>query len=1062
MRFIADLHIHSHFSMATSKKLTPEHLDYWARLKGIKVVATGDFTHPGWLEELKEKTEPAEPGLFKLKPEYRIAGDLPEKIPGAGEPRFILSAEISNIYKKYGQVRKIHNVILAPDFETVENYQHELQKRKFNITSDGRPILGMDARDLLELTLEINERNFFIPAHIWTPWFSALGAKSGFNSIDEAFGDLTPHIYAVETGLSSDPPMNWMIGSLDRYTLVSNSDAHSPEKLGRNANYFNCELSYEAICCAMRNPAEGAFEGTIDMYPQGGKYHYAGHRKCSIRWNPLEAVKNGYVCPVCGKKVTMGVMNRVIELSDREKIETRPNRKPFHSIIPLKEILSEILQVGENTAKVRKEYDRLLRKYGPEMSILLETPLEELRKNNDEILAGGIRRMRERSIHVDEGYDGEYGTMKVFSEHEIHELKKREQPFLFENNGQQFSKPEPRPLIPFDLKELQAIRKTANYKTPENTEALAAEENPGDILSGLNPQQKVAAIHETGPALVIAGPGTGKTRVLTSRIEFLLTKKDIDPDNILALTFANKAAGEIRERMEGKTHKPVRAFTFHSFGLEQLQNFTGKEIHLIDEEDKIAILQKQGNLSASDAKKMASTISKLKQLILDKEETGKKEVVEKYQQFLKNNSLHDIDDLLYELYRLMKENPEYREKLSQQFQYILVDEYQDINPVQYELIQLLTGEESPNLFAIGDPNQAIYGFRGADVKFIRRFRYDYPEAKFYRLPQSYRCSEPILKASADVLLTGNTTWTPPEGNDSNIKLKIVRNRSDSSEAEYVARTVEEMIGGLRFFSMDSNISSGNETYEVNSLDDFAILCRTRQQFPAIAKALEDHSIPYELIGDAPITQNKEVRKILRILKATVNPEAYSRFAEKSLDITTAGTLREMKVSEQISYLCKNGYASLKDEDPLLFSRLMYMAEGYDTHTGEFIKALSLRSGADMTFKNTERVRVMTLHASKGLEFSTVFITGCEERLIPYTLFRNNDVDYAEEQRLLFVGMTRAKKYLFLTHADRRKLHNMDYKLMRSSLIDKIKKSYYEKEQQEVKPQSGKNQLDLFG
>lgn len=1062
MRLIADLHIHSHFSMATSKKLNPEYLDYWARLKGIKVVATGDFTHPKWLEELKEKLGPAEPGLFKLKPEYRIAGDLPKKIPGATAPRFILSAEISNIYKKNGQVRKIHNVILAPDFETVDSYQHELRKRKFNITSDGRPILGMDARDLLELTLEVNEQNFFIPAHIWTPWFSALGAKSGFNSIDEAFGDLTPHIYAVETGLSSDPPMNWMVGSLDRYTLVSNSDAHSPEKLGRNANYFNCELSYEAICNAMKNPSEGTFEGTIDMYPQEGKYHYAGHRKCGIRWNPLEAVKNGYVCPVCGKKVTMGVMNRVIELSDRENIETRPDRKPFHSIIPLKEILSEILQVGENTAKVKKEYDRLLRKYGPEMSILLETPMEELRQNNDKILAEGIQRMRKRSIHVDEGYDGEYGSMKVFSEHEINELKNREQAFLFENKEQKMTKPEPRPLIPFDLEELQAIRKSANYKTPENSEALAAEAHPGDILSGLNPQQKAAAIHEQGPALVIAGPGTGKTRVLTSRIEYLIRKKGMDPENILALTFANKAAEEIRERMAGKTNKSIKAHTFHSFGLEQLQNITGKEIQLIDEEDKISILRQQGNHSASEAKKMASTISKLKQLILRKEEFDENEVIEKYQHFLKNNAMYDIDDLLYELYRLLKEIPEYRKKLCDQFCYILVDEYQDINPVQYELIQLLTGNESPNLFAIGDPNQAIYGFRGADVTFIQRFRDDYPEAKFYRLPQSYRCSEPILKASADVLLTGDASWTPPEGNDSNIKLKIVRNRSDSSEAEYIARTVEEMIGGLRFFSMDSNISAGNENYMVSSLDDFAILCRTRQQFPSIAKALEDHSIPHELIGDAPITQNKEVRKILRILKATVNPEVYSRLAEKSLDITTAGILREMKVSEQISYLCDNGYASLKDEEPLLYSRLMHMAEDYHASTGKFIKALSLRSSADMTFKNGERVRVMTLHASKGLEFNAVFIAGCEEGLIPYTLFRNNDVDYAEEQRLLFVGMTRAKQYLLLSHADRRKLHNMNYKLKRSSLIDKIKKTYYDKEQQEVKEKTGKNQLDLFG
>jgi PHP family Zn ribbon phosphoesterase len=245
MRFIADLHIHSHFSIATSKDLVPEKLDFWARMKGISVVGTGDFTHPGWTKELKEKLEPAEPGLFKLKDELRISG-APDR-----PMRFLLTAEISNIYKKNGKVRKNHNVVLAPDFETVEGIQARLA-RIGNITSDGRPILGLDARDLLELVLEVNENVFFIPAHIWTPWFSVLGSKSGFDSIEECFEDLTPHIHAVETGLSSDPPMNWMCSFLDRYTLVSNSDAHSPEKLGREANLFDSDLSSPAMIRAMK------------------------------------------------------------------------------------------------------------------------------------------------------------------------------------------------------------------------------------------------------------------------------------------------------------------------------------------------------------------------------------------------------------------------------------------------------------------------------------------------------------------------------------------------------------------------------------------------------------------------------------------------------------------------------------------------------------------------------------------------------------------------------------------------------------------------------------------
>ena len=409
---------------------------------------------------------------------------------------------------------------------------------------------------------------------------------------------------------------------------------------------------------------------------------------------------------------------------------------------------------------------------------------------------------------------------------------------------------------------------------------------------------------------------------------------------------------------------------------------------------------------------------------------------------------------------MLKEQPEYLKELRDTYHHILVDEYQDINPVQYRLIKMLAGNTSPNLFAIGDPNQAIYGFRGADVKFIQHFHDDFPQAATYKLSQSYRCSEPILKASADVLLSAEKSWTPPEGNESQVKLKIVSNRSDASEAEYIARSIEEMMGGLRFFSMDSNISKGNENYEVQSLDDFAVLCRTRRQFSAIAKAFEDHSIPYELIGDAPITQHQEVQKILQILKKITQPELYSQLFEISPDRSITEMLKEKAVSGQIQLLCEKRFSNLDKEEPLLYSRLLQMAEKHEG-TEDFIKQISLRKGADLTQKNAERVRVMTLHASKGQEFNTVFIAGSEEGLIPYTLFNKNTVDYPEEQRLLFVGMTRAKKYLYLTHAERRKLHNRDYQLKRSSLIEKIKKSYYEKEQQEVKEKAGKNQLDLF-
>ena len=403
MRFVADFHIHSHFSIATSKLLVPEHLDYWARLKGIGVVGTGDFTHPGWVKELKEKLEPAEPGLFRLKDELVLDEATGHPWAGRKEVRFVLTAEISNIYKKDGRVRKVHNVMMAPDFESVEALQRKLVNMGGNITSDGRPILGLDSRDLLEMGLEASERMVLIPAHIWTPWFSAMGSKSGFDSIQECYGDLAEHVFAVETGLSTDPPMNWMCRSLDGYTLLSNSDAHSPDRLGRNANIFDCELSYDSIVEAMRRGDGEHFIGTIDMFPQEGKYHYDGHRKCGVRWDPVETSRHRGICPECGKKVTVGVTNRVVELSDRENIMERPKRRDFFSIIPLKEMVSEIAGVGPNSKRVNLRYHEILNTLGPELDILLRLPEEEILLAEDEHLLEAVCRMRSREVYIQEG-----------------------------------------------------------------------------------------------------------------------------------------------------------------------------------------------------------------------------------------------------------------------------------------------------------------------------------------------------------------------------------------------------------------------------------------------------------------------------------------------------------------------------------------------------------------------------------------------------------------------------------------------------------------------------------
>jgi DNA helicase II / ATP-dependent DNA helicase PcrA len=413
MKFIADLHTHSRFSRATSKSLNPENLSLWARKKGIRVVGTGDFTHPGWFAELADKLmdAPCE-GLYQLRPDIQRVVDYEAPPACPGPTYFLLSGEISCIYKKNGRTRKLHHLILMPDMDTVARFNQRLD-RIGNISSDGRPILGLDSKELLEIALETSEKAFFIPAHIWTPWFSLFGSKSGFDTIEECFEDLTGHIYALETGLSSDPPMNRCISALDSHLLISNSDAHSPSKLGREANLFDTRLDYPHMILAMKTGA--GFHGTIEFFPEEGKYHLDGHRNCGVRLHPEETLRFDGICPVCRRPLTVGVLNRIYGLSDRST--PRPS-KDFHSLIPLAEILAEILGAGPATKKVTLFYEKLLSDLGPELEILMDIPLNRLETSGGPVLAEAIRRMRCNHVIRDEGYDGRFGTIHLFQESE--------------------------------------------------------------------------------------------------------------------------------------------------------------------------------------------------------------------------------------------------------------------------------------------------------------------------------------------------------------------------------------------------------------------------------------------------------------------------------------------------------------------------------------------------------------------------------------------------------------------------------------------------------------------
>ncbi|MFW5791677.1 MAG: endonuclease Q family protein, partial [Desulfohalobiaceae bacterium] len=361
--FYADLHIHSRYSRATSKRITPQHLAAWGWIKGLDVVATGDFTHPQWREELKELLVEEDSGLLRLKAPEALEGEIPWWLEGKSVPastRFMLVTEISSIYKKGGKVRKIHNLVFMPSLEKAAHFSSRLAQVG-NLASDGRPILGLDARHLLEMVLETDPLAFLIPAHIWTPWFSLFGSRSGFDSLEECFGDLSREIFALETGLSSDPEMNWLWSSLDRYRMVSNSDAHSGDKLGREANIFSGERSFEGMYRALRGEALGhKFLGTVEFFPEEGKYHMDGHRKCNVVLNPKETMARGGICPKCGHPVTVGVLHRVLELADRDYPKQPLGQPGYISLVPLTELLSEILGVGPKTKKVMNEYGRLI------------------------------------------------------------------------------------------------------------------------------------------------------------------------------------------------------------------------------------------------------------------------------------------------------------------------------------------------------------------------------------------------------------------------------------------------------------------------------------------------------------------------------------------------------------------------------------------------------------------------------------------------------------------------------------------------------------------------------
>ncbi|MDY3618361.1 UvrD-helicase domain-containing protein [Agathobaculum sp.] len=1012
---IADLHIHSRYSRATSREGDAPHLDLWARRKGIGLLGTGDFTHPAWRAELKEQLVPAGEGVYTLREDLRLPGAMP-----GDAPRFVVTGEISSIYKRDGKTRKVHNLILLPSLEAADELSARLEAIG-NIRSDGRPILGLDSRDLLELTLETCPDAEFIPAHIWTPHFSMFGAFSGFETVEACFDDLAPHIHAVETGLSSDPPMNWRVSALDGLTLVSNSDAHSPSKLGREANLLEHARTYPELMRAIRT-GEG-FLGTVEFFPEEGKYHLDGHRNCGVCLTPAETLARGGLCPVCGKKLTIGVEHRVEELADRPEDYRPAGAKPFESLAPLPEAVAASTGGAAAGKKTAEQVERLLRELGPEFYILRQAPISDIERVAGPCVAEGIRRLRLGQVERRAGFDGEYGTISLLMPAEIEQM-----------SGQ---------ISLFGVETTKKPQKPGKERGKAASDPEKQQEKP--LAEALNPAQQAAVTAEERTVAVVAGPGTGKTKTLVARIAYLVETRGVKPSEITAVTFTNQAAAEMRQRLEkrlgGKRAvSRMTIGTFHAICLDLL-----KGARLIGPGEALTVaaetLRETGGKGS--AKGLLQAVSRVKNGASLEAAGLDNARYEAYCARLRALGMLDFDDLLSEALKL---DPTGRK----QFTHLLVDEFQDINNTQYELVRAWS-RGGKSLFAIGDPDQSIYGFRGASARCFARLSEDKPDTRVIRLTENYRSTPEIVEAAGKVI-----EKNPGGGRElhadrpSGAAVRLIRAADGFTEAVFVAKEIGRMVGGVDMLEAQK---LGHER-QTRAFADIAVLCRTHRQLELIEKCLRHDDIPCIISGREDFLDDDSVRGALAFWRSLETPgdgaaletalrllwDCPADLIEKAQKACAA----QMRFDLDPLREAARGYGHLeawlaraaewlphmKDKPRALverweeqfgatpaLERLRSSAVFHADFAGLW-NALSLGQEADLrraAGKGWESgaVRLMTLHGAKGLEFPAVFVTGVGKGGLPLeSAARPADIE--EERRLFYVGMTRARDELILT------------------------------------------------
>ncbi len=1175
MTFIADLHIHSRFSRATSKQLSPRHLAAWARCKGINVLGTGDFTHPQWRDELRQQLVRDEAsGLYRLSGPAEDLDFLQGKTPpDADGPLFLLQTEISSIYKRQGKVRKVHNLIFVPTLDDADRLSQRLELVG-NLHSDGRPILGLDSRDLLEMTLDVCPGAVLVPAHVWTPWFALFGSKSGFDRLEDCFDDLSSHIFALETGLSSDPGMNRMVSRLDGYALISNSDAHSGANLGREANFFAGAPSYDGIFAALRaaarrlppdrQPQDCRFLGTMEFYPEEGKYHLDGHRACNVVLEPREALALDNICPVCGKPLTIGVLHRVCELADREAPASLPHEPEARPLIPLPELVGEILGVGSGSRKVQDRYAALLRELGPDLDILCRMDEEQVRRHW-EPLGEAVARMRRGQVIRKGGYDGEYGVVRVFSPEEAAEWQgpARSRSLLDGAAPRKRGRPrkvaEPAPQAP----EQETAATVAAIRVRRKKDSAApAESEPepatpdGRTLGGFSPAQAEAltAGLETGtPVLVLAGPGAGKTRVLVGRLQYLLAH-DVPASQLLAVTFTRRAAQEMRQRLQapaGDGAAPAalpRCDTLHALAWSVVQRELPSALllpedaaralfvdagHPENREERKALRRLwerlqwareqglpagglPGDLRAAVADWQAARTVRSQSPLLDYAD-----LLEFFLFHLRARQGEDIrPDLEHSLLppacrallaaavterrRPARTGPSpaatsggpvttpdhhdaphtgravprqmsllgmvaataapaplptpCRRTSALPWRHVLVDEVQDLSPVQLRLIRALLPEDGSGFFGIGDPDQAIYGFRGASGQSEDSLRAIWPSLRVCRLGQSYRASQGVLDMAQSLLQGRGHCGALQAMRGEQARLHLFSAPDQQAEARWIAGRIRRLLGATAHTLMDQ-IAQEDELAGTLSPGDVAVLVRLKAQIPVIRRALEQEGIPCAAPAQEDCWQDPLCAAVLRLAIARGQGEAPAPagdgaedddllpILEQALDLAPDAPLPDPRALQARL----SGHSRLPA--PLWQGTAWKQLCRAWQDCGRWealVQQLGLQHEAELIRARSEQVQILTLHASKGLEFQAVFLPGLEEGLLPMRrelLLENPDDDMSpaaqaarleEERRLFYVGLTRAARALYVSHSAGRRLFGRELALAPSSFLPLVR------------------------